>query len=286
MIYEEIFDLIQRICQSKTTDFPSMTIALGKGVLGLSKKDILLHLLEAGVIAERFRHDSTKEKLYAKYCNYLLSKSFSYLGIKSQVLEGRGNAPDVQGEVVNKYTLVGDAKAFRLSRTAKNQKDFKVETLNTWRKDAHANYACLAAPLYQYPFKESQIYDQAIRYNVTLISYTHLYFMIRASSGRRINLEPLWKAGKGLKPTRDADKYWDTINRTMCTCLKIPIKAWEQAREKAQKILPQRANIEISFWESEKQKIVKLNREKAIKQLIKALGIDNKIKVIRKTAGI
>jgi len=154
--YEQILKLIQHICQSKSTDFHDKAIVLGKKVLNLSRKDILVHLLEAGVISERFGHDSTEEKLYAKYCNHLLSRSLLYLGIKSRVIEGRGNAPDVLGKVANKYTLAGDAKAFRLSRTAKNQKDFKVEALNTWRKDAQADYACLVAPLYQYPFRSSQ----------------------------------------------------------------------------------------------------------------------------------
>ena len=33
------------------------------------------------------------------------------------------------------YSLVADAKAFRLSRTAKNQKDFKVQAMDglAWR---------------------------------------------------------------------------------------------------------------------------------------------------------
>ena len=286
MVYEQILKLIQRICQSKSTDFQNKAIVLGKRVLNLSRKDILVHLLEAGVISERFGHDSTEEKLYAKYCNYLLSRSLLHLGIKSRVIEGRGNAPDVLGKVANKYTLAGDAKAFRLSRTAKNQKDFKVEALNTWRKDAEADYACLVAPLYQYPLRSSQIYDQAIRYNVTLISYTHLYFMVKTGSGYKLDWGPLWKTGKNLKPTQDANNYWDAINGTVCTYLKIPLKAWEQAREEAQERLPKQANIEISFWKSEKQRIMKLSHEKAVKQLIKALKIDSKINVIRRTAGI
>ena len=32
------------------------------------------------------------------------------------------------------YTLIADAKSFGLSRTAKNQKDFKVTALSNWRE--------------------------------------------------------------------------------------------------------------------------------------------------------
>jgi type II restriction enzyme len=67
--------------------------------------------------------------LWAKYCDILLSKTWNYLGIQSQVIRARGNAADVMG-TTPEYTIVGDAKAFRLSRTAKNQKDFKVSALD------------------------------------------------------------------------------------------------------------------------------------------------------------
>ena len=36
----------------------------------------------------------------------------------------------------------------------------------------------LVAPLMQYPTSKSQIYEQAIKRNVTLLSYTHLHFLL------------------------------------------------------------------------------------------------------------
>ena len=74
------------------------------------------------------------------------------------------------------YSMVSDAKAFRLSRTAKNQKDFKVSALSAWRRDN--DYAVLCAPYFQYPAKTSQIYSQALSNNVCLLSWEHLIFMI------------------------------------------------------------------------------------------------------------
>jgi hypothetical protein len=56
----------------------------------------------------RYFHPFTLERLY--YHTYF-----------------RADSADVEGATKD-YTIVGDAKAFRLSRTAKNQKDFKVTT--------------------------------------------------------------------------------------------------------------------------------------------------------------
>lgn len=107
------------------------------------------------------------------------------------MLGARGNSADVFGKT-NDYTIVGDAKTFRLSRTAKNQKDFKVSALDSWKQGN--NYAMLAAPLMQYPTRKSQIYAQAIDKNVTLISYTHLHFLLDFYNNQ--SLQPIWETGK------------------------------------------------------------------------------------------
>ncbi|WP_164177134.1 HindIII family type II restriction endonuclease, partial [Streptococcus pneumoniae] len=70
------------------------------------------------------------------------AKAFQLLNLNSKPLEQRGNAGDViaLSKEFN-YGLVADAKSFRLSRTAKNQKDFKVKALSEWREDK--DYAVL-----------------------------------------------------------------------------------------------------------------------------------------------
>src|SRR5687768_15324066 len=87
-----------------------------------SKNEILDHLDYGGVIPEQFDHDSTEEKVFAKYCDALLARGLTELGLTAHVLEARGNSADVKAVHEEQYSLVGDAKAFRLSRTAKNQK--------------------------------------------------------------------------------------------------------------------------------------------------------------------
>ena len=65
-----------------------------------------------------------KKSSISKYTDSVVSESFIAIGLNSVVVSARADAADVQARG-NGFSLVADAKAFRLSRTAKNQKDFK-----------------------------------------------------------------------------------------------------------------------------------------------------------------
>src|SRR3989344_4521365 len=172
---KEIVKFITRMVEDGGLTFSDYAVKLEEIVKGLSLEDIKMSLIECGVIPESFSHDSTEEKLYSKYSDMLLARTLTFMGIDSKVIKERADAADVEGRTKD-YTLVADGKVFRLSRTAKNQKDFKVEALDKWR--GAKDFACLVSPLYQYPKNKSQIYRQAIGRNVTLLSYIHLYFIL------------------------------------------------------------------------------------------------------------
>ncbi|MCL1880593.1 MAG: HindIII family type II restriction endonuclease [Oscillospiraceae bacterium] len=88
-------------------------------------------LTQIGTIPESISHDSTEEKLFSKVSDSVLSRAFCEIGLKSKVLIERADSADVIAESnIHGYTLVADAKAFRLSRTAKNQKDFETLLLS------------------------------------------------------------------------------------------------------------------------------------------------------------
>ena len=124
----KVIDLIFSLSKVQT-GFESLESSLS----GIGKTELLTMILECGVMPEVFHHDSSEEILWAKYSDILLAKSLGFLGLESEVIRVRGNSADVRAVSPN-YKIVGDTKTFRLSRTAKNQKDFKIEALNSWRR--------------------------------------------------------------------------------------------------------------------------------------------------------
>ncbi len=57
------------------------------------------------------------------------------LGLASKTLNELADSADIIAESKQGYNygLVADAKCFRLSRTAKNQKDFEISNLSDWK---------------------------------------------------------------------------------------------------------------------------------------------------------
>ena len=104
------------------------------------------HLRLCGDIPESYGRDSSEEKLYSKYTDTLLAEAFKAAGLKSLVLKERADAADVE-VFAKSYSFVADAKSFRLSRTAKNQKDFKVQAMAGWKRGKP--YAMVVCPIYQ-----------------------------------------------------------------------------------------------------------------------------------------
>ena len=121
VVYNDILEMIQ---SASDKDFETASKLLEEYIV--DDTDFIGTLKQIGTIPETIIHDSTAEKLFSKASDAVLSRAFREVGLKSTVLKGHNNSADVLAESpVHGYTLVADAKAFRLSRTAKNQKDFK-----------------------------------------------------------------------------------------------------------------------------------------------------------------
>jgi type II restriction enzyme len=104
-------------------DSDKLEVELNQEVKSKGINSIIDHIRLCGNIPESYGHDTSEEKLYSKYTDNLLSIAYNAMGLTSFVLRERADAADV--EIVSPdYSFVADAKAFRLSRTAKNQKDF------------------------------------------------------------------------------------------------------------------------------------------------------------------
>ncbi len=128
-------------------NFGTLCEQIASFVNSLKKTDIIELLKDIGNIPERIEASSTQEKLYSKASDIILARCFRELGLKSKAIDERGNSADIVSESLHGYTLVADAKTFRLSRTAKNQKDFKISALSKWR-GMENDYAVLVAPYF------------------------------------------------------------------------------------------------------------------------------------------
>jgi type II restriction enzyme len=250
----------------------------------ITKPKLSENIIECGILPEAFNHDSSEEKLWAKYSDIILAKALTFLEIPAEVLRARGNSADVFGKAKD-YSVVGDAKTFRLSRTAKNQKDFKIKSLDDWRKAN--NYALLVAPLTQYPQRKSQIYEQAIDKNVTLISYTHLSFLLNFHQNNQ-NLKLLWETGNRLKNQfkvtdyQNSTNYWAEIDKIICEIVnqnETELQIYKNLEiQKTQEI----GQEGINFWQDKIKEYTQLSQAEAVTRLIKSEKIDTKIKTIQK----
>ncbi|MGH2638955.1 MAG: HindIII family type II restriction endonuclease, partial [Rhabdochlamydiaceae bacterium] len=244
---------------------------------------LLDHLRLCGSIPEHYGHDSSEEKLYSKYTDALLAAAYRYIGLTSVVVEERADSADVEA-VGKDFGLVGDAKAFRLSRTAKNQKDFKIEAMDGWKRGkTHTMVVC---PIYQLPARISQIYQQAIARTVSIFSYSHMAVLIRFCdefSAQGLLLEVL-RAAEGLNPTKDSVAYWTCVNRAMLRFHEAVDPLWrieKVAMVEGLKILQEEA---LAFLAKEREQIMKMTREAAIRTLIADKNIAGRIKKIQAVA--
>ncbi|MEK7078679.1 MAG: HindIII family type II restriction endonuclease [Patescibacteria group bacterium] len=276
----QIIILVDKLAKDNLT-FGEYAQRLEKELECLTLEELKESLLECGVIPESFGHDSSEEKLYSKYTDILLAKAFNFLGINARIVKQRADSADVEGST-KEYSIVGDAKAFRLSRTAKNQKDFKVEALSKWRKDK--DFACLICPLYQYPKNTSQIYRQAIERNVTLLSYIHLVYMLSQKNTSRVSYKSLWLAGKKLKGAKNAVSYWKAIDNAIVKIFQKPKEDLTNAKCLEFKSLEKAAMEEMGYLKNKIWLIKKLSHQEAITLLIKSEKLDNKIVQIKKIA--
>jgi HindIII restriction endonuclease len=240
------------------------------------------HLRLCGNIPESYGHDTSEEKLYSKYTDVLLSLAYKALGLKSLVLKERADAADVEA-FAKDYSFVADAKAFRLSRTAKNQKDFKVQAMHGWKRGKP--YAMVVCPIYQLPNSSSQIYEQATTQHVCIFTYTHLsvllgYAGLIGELKAQELLRNIFETVSSLNPSKNANDYWLIVNKTMLFFDKSIEPLWRIEKSVATESIDIAKEEALTFLAKEREKIMNMTQEEAIKELIKVYKIERKIKTI------
>lgn len=244
---------------------------------------LLGHLRLCGAIPENYGHDSSEEKLYSKYTDVVIHEAYLAMGFTSIVLKERADVADV--ECVNDdYSFVADAKAFRLSRTAKNVKDFKVQAMDGWKHGK--KYAMVVCPVYQLPSRTSQIYQQAAARSVCIFTYTHLAVLVRYAQQKSKKhameiVHKVYKTVEAMNPSKDANSYWQAVNRKMLEYDGVLHKIWKEEKQASLESIYISKEEALSFLSSERERIMRLSKEDAIKEVLKSSKIDSKIRAIK-----
>lgn len=198
------------------------------------------------------------------------------------VLKERADAADVEA-FAKDYSFVADAKAFRLSRTAKNQKDFKVQAMRGWKRGKP--YAMVVCPIYQLPTSSSQIYQQATTQNVCVFTYSHLALLLayaekEGQAKAQQLLKKIFETVKALNPSKNATDYWLAINKAILSFSKSVEPLWSIEKGVATESIAVSKEEALTFLAQEREKIMRMSHEEALKELIKVRKIESRIKTI------
>ncbi|MHB1423018.1 MAG: HindIII family type II restriction endonuclease [Gemmataceae bacterium] len=288
MTFAELVEIItKKVASSDASE--SVCEDLENRIFRIKASSLTTLIAEIGAIPESIDHDSTPEKLFAKAADIVLAKSFRELGLHATVNKKRSDCADVLAKSqFHEYSLVGDAKAFRLSRTARNPKDYKVKSMVGWRGDH--NFSVLVCPYFQYPTKASQIYGQAIDDNVCLLSWEHLLFFIRAGvrESGMVNLAGIWSISQQLaekvkvSQKNRQENFHRIANELICEHLALPYDGLKAELLKCKAATIARAESAIEYWTHHVKEVEQYTRKKAITKLISALKIHEKIAEIRR----
>lgn len=240
------------------------------------------HLRLCGAIPESYGHDSSEEKLYSKYTDCVIAEALGAIGLKSVVLDARGDSADVEA-VHPSYSLVADGKAFRLSRTAKNQKDFKVQAMDGWR--GAMEYAVVVCPIYQLPIRASQIYEQAIARNVAVLSYSHLAALVSLVESDGVDasaalLHSVLKAVATLHPSKDSVSYWKAINACLLGGLTGKEIFWHREKVASLESLKAGQLEALTYLAEERKRLMSLSHQEALDELVRSSGVEARILTI------
>lgn len=246
------------------------------------------HLRVCQYIPEEYERDSFEEKLYAKYTDHIVSLAFQKLGIDSIVLGDRSNSPDILSTTKD-YKFITDVKSMRLSRTAKNQKDFKIVSLSGW--GSVDGYSLLISPLSQYPSRSSEIYQQAVKYSVCLLSYSHICLLLNYKKqfseydDTYKVLGFLFSSVSGMVLDRSASNYWSSLHNILFkqnTFQDVSLleRLWTSEMDITDSIIDTIKRESIDIIENEMKRLDGLSLQEAIAELKSVLNLDSRRKTV------
>lgn len=198
----------------------------------------------------------------------------------------RADSADVEAVGLD-YSFVADAKVFRLSRTAKNQKDFKIQAMDGWKRGKP--FAMVICPIYQLPSRQSQIYEQASSRNVCIFSYSHLAVLaqlvpIDGNCAVIELLHNLLKTVEALTPSKDSTDYWQALNRTLLNHGNHVSNIWRLEKMATIEAIKVSKDIALTYYATERENIMRLTHDEALNKILEMSKIDKCEKTIQKVS--
>lgn len=84
-----------------------------------------------------------------------------------------------------------------------------------------------------------------------------------------------------MNPSKNAVDYWLAINKTILGYSKIIEDLWKTEKEAATESTEIAKEEGLSYLASEREKIMRMSHDEALKELIKMNKIEGKMKIIR-----
>lgn len=282
-IREEWISEIEQIGERFGADVDRVVARLNDEYLRSGIESLLSHLRFCSSIPESYEHDSSAEKLYSKYTDAVLTLAFQHIGMNASLITARADHADVEA-TSDLLSFVADAKAFRLSRTAKNQKDFKVAAMHRW-KHGRPN-AVVVCPIYQLPTRTSQIYQDAAALNVAVLSYAHVAAICRlaettSASDAQTVFSEIFAAVEILNPTKDATAYWRMVNRPLAVASPRARIVWQEEKQATVEAIHIAKTHALAHFSAEREAIQRLSHADAIQRLIEQKNIEGRERMVR-----
>ncbi len=84
-----------------------------------------------------------------------------------------------------------------------------------------------------------------------------------------------------MNPSKDANLYWQAVNRKILDFDDKIVAIWKEEKQASVESIQISRNEALGFLASERDRIMRLTKEQAIKEVLKASKLDNRIRTIR-----
>jgi hypothetical protein len=93
-------------------------------------------------------------------------------------------------------------------------------------------------------------------------------------------LERVLKSVSLLHPSKNAADYWLGINGALVAALKLDVDLWTAEKTVSLKALGMVKDEALSYLRTERNRLLGLSHKEALEELIRAAGLDSRIKQV------